>query len=283
MDASPQTVPVNRLSTLSQRLVVVLVILPAGLAAIVAGGWVLTLVVAVILARAGWEYWRMYRTGGYRPSALLLAGGTALLALTRHLTGFELTGLLFSLLMLANMALQVVNYQTNKDTATLDFNINLGGVIYIGWLGSYLVSLRDLPGGLVWLLLVLPATWFADAAAYLVGSRIGKHKLAPHISPKKSWEGYIGGVVLGTLGTVLMATVWNRFNPLVGLDQALVIGLLVSILSPLGDLCESLLKRSFGLKDTSNLMPGHGGMLDRIDSWLWAAPLGYYIITLLFR
>lgn len=282
MDVSPQTVNLNRLSTLSQRLLVVVLIVPAGLASIVAGGWVITLVVAAILARAGWEYWRMYSHGGYHPSMLLLAGGTALLAVARHLAGFELTGMLFSLLMLANMALQVVNYRANKDTATLDFNINLGGVIYLGWLGSYMVSLRDLPGGLVWILLVLPAAWFADAAAYLVGTRIGRHKLAPHISPKKSWEGYVGGVVLGTLGTVLLAVVWNSFNPLVGLNQAFIIGLAVSILSPLGDLCESSLKRSFGLKDTSNLLPGHGGVLDRIDSWLWAAPLGYYLITLLF-
>jgi phosphatidate cytidylyltransferase len=273
---------VNKLSTLSQRLLVVLLILPAGLFVIVSGGWVITLAAAAILARAGWEYWRMFRMGGYRPSLMLLAGGSAAFAVARHLTGFELTGLLLSLLMLANMALQVVNYRQNKDTAGLDFNINLGGVIYLGWLGSYLISLRDLPGGLVWFMLVLPATWLADGAAYLVGSRIGRHKMAPYISPKKSWEGYIGGVVLGTLGTVLLGAAWRSFNPLVSLEQALVIGLVISIFSPLGDLCESLLKRGFGLKDTSNLMPGHGGMLDRIDSWLWAAPLGYYLITILW-
>jgi len=214
---------------------------------------------------------------------LLWAGGAGLLAFTRHLAGFEWAAAVLTLLALGNMALQVIQYAKGEETAALDFNINLGGILYLGWLGSYLISLRDMPAGLGGVLMVSPATWLCDAGAYLIGSRIGRHKMAPRISPKKSWEGYVGGVALGTAATVALAAVWRSFNPLVTLEQALVIGLVVSALSPVGDVCESLLKRGFGLKDTSNLLPGHGGIMDRIDSWLWAAPLGYYLITILWR
>ncbi len=283
MDSLPQTAALSKLSALSQRLLVVIALAPLGVAAITVGGWPFAVLIIAVLSYAGWEYWRMYRLGGYHPSLLLLAGGAALMAFTRHLNGFEWAAPVLTLLALGNMALQVFRYAKNEDTAALDFNINLGGVLYLGWLGSYLISLRDMPAGLVWFLLVMPATWLCDAGAYFVGSRIGKHKLAPHISPNKSWEGYIGGVVLGTAATVAVAAIWRSFNPLVTLQQAMVIGFVVSALSPLGDLCESLLKRGFGLKDTSNLLPGHGGIMDRIDSWLWAAPLGYYLITFLWR
>jgi phosphatidate cytidylyltransferase len=145
-----------------------------------------------------------------------------------------------------------------------------------------LISVRNLPEGQWWLLLILPAVWFADSAAYIVGSRIGKHKMAPRLSPKKSWEGYIAGVVFGTLGTALLAMLFQNYlkpdtaiTPWIGL----LLGFILSTLTTLGDLGESMIKRQVGVKDTGRLLPGHGGAFDRIDSWLWAAVLGYYLVS----
>lgn len=279
MDVSQRvTVHVNKLSALSQRLLVAILLVPPGVGLIVLGGWAFGLFVSLVLAVAAWEYWRLFRIGGYHPSALLLVGGTLALALTRVAWGLvPAEALLAGAVMLA-MAVQVFGYQKSEQTAAVDFNINLGGLLYLGWLGSYLISLRALPDGQWWFLVVMPTIWLCDAGAYLVGSRLGRHRLAPLISPKKSWEGYLAGIVTGMLGAAGLAALWHLQAPAVTVEKALWVAAVVATLSPLGDLGESLLKRGFGVKDSSHILPGHGGVLDRIDSWLWAAPLGYYLI-----
>ena len=130
-------------------------------------------------------------------------------------------------------------------------------------------------------ILVLAAVFLADSAAYFIGRRFGQHKLSPRLSPKKTWEGYLAGVVAGTLGAALVAYLWSLWA---GADftvtpwQGALLGLVISVITTLGDLGESMLKRQSGVKDSSNLIPGHGGVFDRIDSWLWAAPIGFYFI-----
>ncbi|MDZ4158765.1 MAG: CDP-archaeol synthase, partial [Anaerolineaceae bacterium] len=109
-----------------------------------------------------------------------------------------------------------------------------------------------------------------------------RHKLAPRVSPRKTWEGYLGGIVTGCAGTVLFAALWNLAAPAITPLKGLVIGLVLPVLAPLGDLGESMLKRQFGIKDSSSILPGHGGVLDRIDTWIWAGVLGYYMITWLW-
>ena len=111
---------------------------------------------------------------------------------------------------------------------------------------------------------------------------MGKHKLSPRLSPKKTWEGYIGGVVTGTLGAGLLAYLWQPCartgmtpSPL---QSGLLLGFIISLTTTLGDLGESMIKRQVGVKDSGNLIPGHGGVFDRIDSWLWAGVIGYYVI-----
>ncbi len=274
----PLAARVSKLSSLSQRLIVAIALVPFGVWLIALGGWPYTLFITLILGLAAWEYQRLFRMGGFRPSTLLVVGGTLGLALSRALWGDAVSAPLLSGLILLAMALQVVDYRHSQKTAAMDFSINLGGVLYLGWLGSYLLSLRELPDGQWWFLVVMPAIWLCDAGAYLVGSRIGRHKMAPLISPKKSWEGYLAGIVTGTLGTLGLAMLWQLRAPALTLEKALVVALVVAVFSPLGDLGESMLKRGFGVKDTSQILPGHGGILDRIDSWLWAAPLGYYLI-----
>ena len=134
-------------------------------------------------------------------------------------------------------------------------------------------------------MVALPAIWFADSGAYFYGRVYGRRKLSPRLSPKKTWEGYIAGIVIGILGSTAFAAMWQlpagpetAITPLRGA----ILGLVLSVIAPLGDLGESMIKRQFGIKDSSNLIPGHGGAFDRIDSWLWAGVVGYYIITWLF-
>lgn len=263
---------------LVQRLIVIGILVPIGVLFALAGGWVLTLFVAASLAYAAWEYWHMFSVGGYHPSAPILIGGVAGLVITRHVFHFLNSDLFFSVVILMAMAVQIVNYEKGHSTTAVDFNITLGGILYLGWLGSYVISLRALPDGFWWLLLVLPSIWFADGGAYLIGSQFGRHKLNKRVSPNKSWEGYVGGIISAALGTMLLALLWNLFSPAITPVKGLLIGIIISSIAPLGDLGESMLKRNFGLKDTSHLLPGHGGIMDRIDSWLWAAPIGYYLI-----
>lgn len=156
---------------------------------------------------------------------------------------------------------------------------------------SYLVALRQLPGppwpdrpALGWLFLVLVLVWANDSAAYLVGRAWGRRPFFPSISPNKTWEGALGGLLGSALLSVGLAwaavpgTDLPPAAPLgLGPGAALVLGVCVALAGTFGDLVESFLKRRAGVKDSGSLIPGHGGILDRVDSLLWAAPLGYYL------
>lgn len=267
---------------LTQRLIVILILLPIGIIAVALGGWVLAAVIIAALGYGAWEYGALFKHGGYHPPTPILIAGVIGLALMRQVFQFRGSDIFIGALVLVTMGVLVYQYEKGCDTSAVDFNITLGGVLYLGWLGPYLLSLRNLPDGLWWFLVVMPAIWFADGMAYLIGRRIGKHKMNRRVSPNKSWEGYLAGVVAGTLGAMLFASLWHLRAPVITWDKGLLIGLVVSVLSPLGDLGESMLKREFGVKDTSHLLPGHGGILDRVDSWLWAAPIGFYLILYLW-
>ena len=153
----------------------------------------------------------------------------------------------------------------------------LWGIIYLGGLGSYLILLRALPGGAVLTYTFLAGVWTNDTLAYCIGVRWGRHKLAPRISPNKSVEGFLAGLI----GTPLAAAAAACLLPggLAGLDpgRAALLGALIALCATAGDFLESALKRQAGVKDTGRLIPGHGGILDRFDSLLVTAPFVYYI------
>ncbi len=268
-----------------ERAVVTIILLPIGLLLIAAGGVPFALFIALIMALAAWEYEKLFRTGGYKPAGILIPAGAALLVLGRMWNGFESAGWIISLLILAAMTYHLVAYERGRDQAGTDFAITVSAMLYLGWIGAYLVSLRDLPDGKWWILLVLPSVWLADSGAYFIGSRFGRHKLSPRLSPKKTWEGFFGGLAGGVLGGMLMVMVWRSgaaADSAITLGSGALIGLLLAVLTPLGDLGESMIKRQVGIKDSSHLIPGHGGVLDRVDSWLWAGVIGYYLITWFF-
>ena len=143
------------------------------------------------------------------------------------------------------------------------------GAVYPGLLLSALVPLRGLPHGIGWIILALAVTWMNDTCGYFAGRAFGRHKLFPRVSPKKTWEGFAGGLAASIGGAVVVKLL---FIPALAVPAAAAVGAGAGLLGPLGDLSESMLKRAFGTKDSGRLLPGHGGMLDRIDSLFFTAP-----------
>lgn len=269
---------------LRQRTILTLIFLPVIVAVMIMGGWLFAAGVCLVLALASFEYAEMYTREGLRPSRVLILAGVLALAITRQAIGFVGAPILFSALILAAMAWHLFDFERGADRSGTDFALTVTGIFYVGWLGSYLISLRTLPEGKWWLLLALPSIWFADTGAYLIGSAVGHHQMAPRLSPKKTWEGYLAGVATGTLAGWGLS-LWlgglsgpgSQLTPVIGLT----VGFLVSVLAPLGDLGISMMKRELHVKDTGTRLPGHGGFLDRIDTWLWAGALGFYAIVLM--
>lgn len=271
---------------LYQRVLFTLVALPLGIVAIMAGGWIFAAVVAAILARAVWEYAALFRAGGAQPSRIMLLGGLLAIYAARYFAAFELDDWLLPLIVAMTLVIHLVQFERGRDHAGTDFAATLSGIFYVGLLGSYMLLVRLIPSGEWWFMLTLFAVMLADTSAYFVGSAFGKHRLAPRLSPKKSWEGYIGGVILTTIGMPFFLLLFRQFglpdSPAFSLLNAALLGLVIGIMPTFGDLGISMIKREMHQKDTSDLLPGHGGVLDRIDSWLWAMPIGYYLIVLLF-
>lgn len=154
--------------------------------------------------------------------------------------------------------------------------LTLLGVLYVGTFGALIGLLRDRSFGVFWIFALLGMTWMNDTFAYFFGHKFGKHKLAPKISPGKTVEGFFGGY-LGTVCGFLLF--WFLCPNDLPIWKGLILTVLVGVFGPVGDLCESLIKRSFHVKDSGNIIPGHGGMLDRIDALLFTAPVVYFFAT----
>jgi len=160
----------------------------------------------------------------------------------------------------------------------------LFGVWYIGGLMGYLVGIRTLDfggeTGSDFLLLLFVIIWTNDIFAYLIGKAIGRHSLAPVVSPKKTVEGALGGLIFGVVAGIVCRVL---FIQQLSLKDTVLLSVLVGIMGQIGDLCESILKRSSNVKDSGSLLPGHGGMLDRVDSLLFGAPAMYYYFYLVLE
>ena len=164
--------------------------------------------------------------------------------------------------------------------AAADAGLTLMGFLYVPLLLSHLVLIRMLPHGVPWLFLIMVIVMSGDSAAYYVGSTLGRTKLYPAVSPKKSVEGSLGGLAGSVLGALIAR---GTFFPELSILDCFATALLLGLLGQLGDLFESLLKRSCGVKDSGSIIPGHGGILDRLDSILFAAPAAYYYAYFLLR
>ncbi len=263
---------------MGRRIVTALLLIVTILPAVYFGGILYFLYMGIFVVTAAWEYIQIFLAMKLKPSLVLTVGGTLLLLIMRTFwpawAEFAFAGLI-----LVALTFHLSAYERGRDQAALDFVITLGGFTYLGWIGAYIIDLRTLPNGFWWVMIVFPIIWLADSGAYMIGARYGRHKMFQRISPKKSWEGYVAGLFMGTFYGGFLAFAYTRFGHLhLSLWQGVLLGFVLSASSILGDLGESLFKRFANEKDSGNFLPGHGGAFDRIDSLIWAAVLGFFWI-----
>jgi phosphatidate cytidylyltransferase len=252
------------------------------------GVWFLLLVLG-ILVLGGWEFYRMMERKGVNPSKKMGVFAILALAVLVYLTGTKFLGLYLALLLFTILLREL--FRSKMMFPIYDIATTFFGVLYVGWLMSHLVLLRELPHVLAldyqlgshFVLYTFLIVWGCDTGAYCVGRPLGRHKLWPQVSPGKSVEGAIGGFAWA-IGAALLGRVWfaklPSGEPFVSVPEALVLGVLLGIAGQLGDLVESLLKRDAHVKDASHTIPGHGGILDRFDSLMLSAPLSYYFLRM---
>lgn len=263
-----------------QRALIAFTLGPLALYLVYLGGWFYFLPITAIIILATVEFGQMMQQMGLHVSPWILIPVIILQLLNGQWPQYGLFGPTMLLSLLVILAYVLWLYERRlSNTAPMDWMAMMGGLLVLGWIGSHFLRLRGVETSpWQWTILALVATWAADSGAYLVGKFLagkvlGRHQLSPRLSPNKTIEGYIGGIVLGTAVTMAFA----YFLKLPWLP-ALVLGLLASIVSPLGDLGISLLKREAKIKDSGTIFGVHGGALDRIDSVLWSMAMAYYLV-----
>jgi phosphatidate cytidylyltransferase len=244
------------------------------LAAVYLGGVPFVGVVLAMSLLAGREYQRMIAHGGFRPLPVLQYGLTAFLVLgAAALTSDQVLGGLV-LILVSSLAWQLVRAGESAQPF-LDWSLSLSGSLYLGCLSGYFVKLRGLPGGLNWMILALAASWSCDSFAYTFGKLWGRRSFFPSVSPRKTWEGALAGWLGATVLVALMARLLGSPLP-----WSLGFGFAASLAAISGDLVESMIKRQMGVKDSGGLVPGHGGVLDRVDSLLFVVVVAYFYVGL---
>lgn len=271
---TPATTPVRRFD--ARRVYTALIGIPIVYAIIrYLPPWGLTLLVVIGGAIALLELTRMGFGDRRNPALTGLALGLTALLIVRPHGALSIEAILLS--GLAGVLLAML-WSSNVITSRFhDTAVALFGPLYIGLTLSTLISTRTLPSGEWLIVFIALVTWASDIGAYYAGTLWGRHPLAPSISPKKSIEGLAGGLALA-MAVALAAQIW--LVPQLTMFHALMLGLLMTGTGLVGDLCESAMKRAVGVKDSGGILPGHGGMLDRLDSLLFTGPTFYYYVTL---
>jgi len=264
---------------LRTRLLTAAILIPIVVYLIYLGRLPFLALVALLLTLAEIEFCHLIARDGFRPALVFGVGLVWLFLLDAQFPALGLLRPGMALILLSSLAWQLFH---RHGSPVADWSLTVTGGLYLGVCGACLIGLRGLqPDGRWWTLIVMSAIMLADSGAYCVGRAWGRHKLAPTLSPGKTWEGYVAGVVTGGLMTALLVSLWRigaGAGNTIAVVHGLSLGLLIATFAPLGDLAISMIKRQVGVKDTSNIIPGHGGALDRVDSILWAAVIGYYYV-----
>ena len=289
------------MSELTRRVLFGVIAAPLGVIVVFYGGWALAALLAIVSALGAWEFFRIARATGLTPMediGIPLAGVVPLFVHARYLRLYELPLSAMAVAVLAILGITIftrgVSGKPLGAAASTVFGVlYTGGMLSFGYAIRYhdyviegvrvpLGSVAVASGGLL-LLLPLLLTWASDIGAFFVGRAFGKQKLMPSVSPGKTVAGAIGGLVV----TVIVGWLYTRFvlAPTTQLafvrGGVFIFGFLVSVAAQVGDLAESLLKREAGMKDSSHIIPGHGGVLDRFDSLLFVLPVSYVLFNML--
>lgn len=256
-----------------KRLLTALVLIPLFLGALLAPhpGWFAAFIALAILL-AGWELGRIASATGLDPFRKTLAlSGTAFVLPAFWPEVFTVEEVLSATLLV--LLILGLFRRAEVGRTLVSVSVTLFGTLYAGFLLAYLLKLRLLPQGVKMVFLLGLGVWPGDALAYYVGKAFGRHKLHERVSPKKTWEGAYANVAGSLLG---VAAAKALLLPALSWGDVLVLGLLFPLFGMMGDLFESALKRRAGVKDSSGLLPGHGGVLDRLDSVVFNGPVLYY-------
>ncbi len=259
---------------MTTRIVVGLIALPIIIIPIWLGGVLYVATVLAIALIGGYEFYGLLATGGYRPARAIGLVWLALLTLCALQPSMPLLPTALG----AGLILVFVYSFFQHDQPISTWIATSIGAIYFGVMMGQILALRLLPNGIWWLALGLLATWMNDTTAYFIGSTLGRRKIWPRLSPKKTWE----GTVSGWLGAALMGGAVVLLTPVpISLSGGMLVGFGCGVLGLMGDLSISVIKRQVGAKDSGRFFPGHGGMLDRLDSSLFTLPFVYQIVLLL--
>jgi phosphatidate cytidylyltransferase len=240
----------------------------------ISGGIIFKISVIFITAVALYEYVNAYKNTAHRAILFVIGFGFVLYYWFIIMNSLKYALPIIFLISIISMATPIFNSKYNVVSSA----ISITGFIYIVCFFSLVILIRDSDHGkaLIWLVFII--AWCSDTFAYYIGKNLGKHKLCPLVSPKKTIEGYIGGI----FGSIVGVLVWGYLNVNINFCwyQLIALAACGSAIAQIGDLSASLIKRYIGLKDYGNIMPGHGGILDRFDSILFVAPVVYYYIVI---
>ena len=267
--------------SLGQRTITALIAIPVVLAIVWLGGWGAFAAASIVIILGAYELHRMMLHEGYHPLVLISLALSALFLVAAVLPQLRLLMLESGLAIALLFTFPLLFFRKKLEGAMVDWSLTLAIAIYLGWPLSLFPLLRGFQVGISpgfwWILTVLLGVWGFDSGAFYTGHFFGRHKLAPNISPAKTWEGIAGGLIL-SIAAALLFTTW----PLgVSWYLAILLGILIGVAATLGDLAESLIKRQTHVKDSGQIMPGHGGILDRIDSLLFAVIAVYIFAQLI--
>ncbi|MCK9582073.1 MAG: phosphatidate cytidylyltransferase [Endomicrobiales bacterium] len=272
------------------RLITALIGIPLVLICIKFGGIAFLLLMLFVVVFALTEYFLLVKQAGYASQPIIGTITGIVLFLSIYVNGTQNgmlshnlgTPAILSFILLPVFLYEIIAGRINRSIESV--GITFLGAFFIPWALGHLILIRDfMPDGAIIVYFLFAVIWVLDTGAYFFGRKFGKHKLAPLVSPKKTIEGLIGGVVTGALASWgFVSIVHFAINKtLFSTTEAIIIGVVVALISQFSDLSESLLKRNANVKDSAELLPGHGGMLDRFDSFLFTAPFFYYYLTII--
>ncbi len=281
---SQQEIIVKEHRNLRQRTIVSVIAIPFVVAAIWFDSspwhWLTILAAGWAMGAANEFFGIVKRSKGIAPLTIFGLIWVALFIISPHFTSVphfsNLTPVSLLLVTAVIIPLLFLLWRRGKENAFAAWAWTVAGILYIGWLVSYMVALRGLEDGRGWVFLAVLCTFCSDSTAYLVGRVIGRHKMAPYISPKKSWEGALAGAAGSIIASVVVVFL---FSLPITYWQGVLAGVLVSVMGQLGDLIKSLFKRNMEVKDSGKILPGHGGFMDRLDSLAFAGVTVYFFVA----